>query len=261
MAFAVSYSKHEEEKNEVTRLIVDNGGQVLQEGFDNLFETSKFTESEAGLTLSAAAKPLGFAALIADEHSRKAKYMQALALGLPCISGQWILACVSKNTILAWPPYLLCAGQSSFLGNAMKSRVLSPYPAAEAALEGTLAAREKLLDGKSVLIVTPRSKAEKRKPYVFLTRALGPSRVGQVGDLSEARMKLGSEEWDLLYSDCSQEVAAATVFGHAASNGASKKRKRGPAAVEDPAPPPKRTRVIDDETMIQSLILGQLMEA
>jgi len=261
MAFAVSYSKHEDEKNEVTRLIVDNGGQVLQDGFDNLFETSKFNESEAGLTLSAAAKPLGFAALIADEHSRKAKYMQALALGLPCISGQWILACVSKNTILAWPPYLLCAGQSSFLGNAMKSRVLSPYPAAEAALEGTLAAREKLLDGKSVLIVTPRGKAEKRKPYVFLTRALGPSRVGQVGDLSEARTRLGSEEWDLLYSDCSQETAAATVFGHAASNGASKKRKRGPAAVEDPAPSPKRIRVIDDETMIQSLILGQLMEA
>lgn len=261
MAFAVSYSKHEQEKNEVMRLIVDSGGQVLQEGFDSLFEISKFTEPEAGLTLSAAAKPLGFAALIADEHSRKAKYMQALALGLPCISGQWILACVSKNTILAWPPYLLCAGQSSFLGNAMKSRVLSPYPAAEAALEGTLAAREKLLDGKSILIVTPRSKAEKRKPYVFLTRALGPSRVGQVGDLLEARTKLGSEEWDLLYSDCSQEDAAATVFGHTASNGASKKRKRGPAAVEDPAPPPKRIRVIDDETMIQSLILGQLMDA
>jgi hypothetical protein len=143
----------------------------------------------------------------------------------------------------------------------MKSRVLSPYPAAEAALEGTLAAREKLLDGKSILIVTPRSKAEKRKPYVFLTRALGPSRVGQVGDHLEARTKLGSEEWDLLYSDCPQEDAAATVFGHTASNGASKKRKRGPAAVEDPTPPAKRIRVIDDETMIQSLILGQLIDA
>jgi hypothetical protein len=261
MAFAVSYSKHEQEKNEVTKLIADNGGQILQEGFDTLFDVSKLRESEAGLTLSTAAKPLGFSALIADEHSRKAKYMQALALGLPCISGQWILACVSRGATLDWSPYLLCAGQSSFLGNAMKSRVLQPYPAAEAALQTTLEARDKLLDGKSVLIVTGRGKAEKRKPYVFLTRALGPARVGQVGDLSEARTKLSSESWDLLYSDCPQEAAAATVFGSAASSGASKKRKRGPTTVDDSIPSPKRIRVIDDETMIQSLILGQFMEA
>jgi hypothetical protein len=260
MVFAVSYSKREQEKNEVTKVIVDHGGQILQEGFDTLFDISRLKESEAGLTLSSAAKPLGFSALVADEHSRKAKYMQALALGLPCISGQWILACASKGAILDWSPYLLCAGQSSFLSNAMKSRVLQPYPAAEATLQTTLEARDKLLDGKSVLMVTGRGKAEKRKPYVFLTRALGPARVGQVGDLSEARTKLSSESWDLLYSDCPQEAAAATVFGSAASSGASKKRKRGPTTVDDSTPSPKRIRVIDDETMIQSLILGQFME-
>jgi BRCA1 C Terminus (BRCT) domain len=261
MAFAVSYQRREQEKDEVTKLIRDNGGRILDEGFDALFETPKLKDVEPGLTLSAAAKPLGFSALIADEHSRKAKYMQALALGLPCISGQWILACIGKGALLDWSPYLLCAGQSSFLGNAMKSRTLQPYPATGAALEATLEARDKLLEGKSVLIVTSRGKADKRKPYIFLTRALGPSRVGQVGDLSEARTKLGSETWDLLYSDGPQKEAAATIFGTTTSSGGSKKRKRGPVDAEDSAPSPKRTRVIDDETMIQSLILGQLMEA
>jgi hypothetical protein len=261
MAFAVSYQKRDQEKDEVTKAIRDNGGRILEEGFDALFETSKLKGPDAGLMLSAVNKPLGFSALIADEHSRKTKYMQALALGLPCISGQWVLACVSKGAILDWSPYLLCAGQSSFLGNAMKSRVLPRYPAAEANLELTLDARDKLLEGKSVLMVTSRGKADKRKPYVFLTRALGPSRVEQVGDLSEARTKLGSETWDLLYTDSPKETAAVTVFGSANSSGGSKKRKRGPTATKDSTPSPKRIRVIDDETMIQSLILGQIMEA
>jgi hypothetical protein len=261
MAFAVSYQKREQERDEVTRLIRENGGQILDDGFDTLFEIPKPKDADAGLTLSATAKPLGFSALIADEHSRKAKYMQALALGLPCISGQWILACISKGTVLDWSPYLLCAGQSSFLGNAMKSRVLQPYSAMDATLEATLEGRDKMLEGKSVLIVTSRGKTEKRKPYIFLTRALGPCRVGQVGDLSEARTKLNSETWDLLYSDGPQEAAAATVFRTTTSASGSKKRKRGPVAAEETAPSPKRIRVIDDETMIQSLILGQFMEA
>ncbi|KAE9364763.1 hypothetical protein N431DRAFT_421947 [Stipitochalara longipes BDJ] len=260
MAFAVSYQKREQEKDQVTKIIRENGGRILDDGFDTLFETSHPKELNAELTLSAANKPLGFSALIADEHSRKAKYMQALALGLPCISGQWILACVSKGAILDWSPYLLCAGQSSFLGNAMKSRVLPRYPATEANLETTLGARDKLLDGKSVLMITGRGKADKRKPYIFLTRALGPSRVGQVGDVSEAREKLGSETWDLLYADSPHQTAAAAVFGSGNSSSGSKKRKRELTGAADSTPSPKRIRVIDDETMIQSLILGQIME-
>ncbi|KAN0099860.1 hypothetical protein V8E51_013635 [Hyaloscypha variabilis] len=260
MAFAVSYQKREQEKDQVTKIIRENGGRILNDGFDTLFETLQPKELNAELTLSATNKLLGFSALIADEHSRKAKYMQALALGLPCISGQWVLSCVSKGVILDWSPFLLCAGQSSFLGNVMKSRVLPRYAATEANLETTLDARDKLLDGKSVLMVTGRGKADKRKPYVFLTRALGPSRIGQVGDLSEARTKLGSETWDLLYADSPHHTAAATVFGSENSSGGSKKRKRGPTTAEDSTPSPKRIRVIDDETMIQSLILGQIME-
>ena len=260
MAFAVSYQKREQEKDQVTKIIRENGGRILDDGFDTLFETPPLKDLTAELTLSAANKPLGFSALIADEHSRKAKYMQALALGLPCISGQWVLACLSKGVILDWSPYLLCAGQSSVLGNVMKSRILPRYPATEANLETTLDTRDKLLEGKSVLMVTGRGKADKRKPYVFLTRALGPSRVGQVADLSEARTKLGTEDWDLLYADSPHRTAAATVFGSGTSGGGSKKRKRGPATAEDAMPSPKRIRVIDDETMIQSLILGQIME-
>jgi hypothetical protein len=273
MAFAVSYVNNEQEKNNVTRFILDHGGQILQEGFDCLFDvTSKSRahdeEEDPNLALCTTAKSIGFTALIADEHSRRAKYMQALALGLPCISGRWISSCVAKGSVVDWSPYLLCAGQSSFLGNAHRSRNLQPYSAIDASLGDTFNGRDKLLDGKSVLIVMGKGKADKRKAYVFLTRALGPARLGHVVDLSEARKRLceaeaKGEHWDLLYVDSHEEAAESVVFEstETSSGGGSRKRNRGStAAAEDTRPPPTRIRVISDEIMVQSLILGQLIE-
>jgi hypothetical protein len=271
MAFAVSYVNHEEEKNGVMKTITDMGGEILEDGFECLFEigAGSNTKNEAtNLSLTPAAKSTGFTALIADEHSRKTKYMQALALGLPCISGRWISACVSKGSIVDWAPYLLCAGQSKFLGNAHLSRALEAYPAAEATLDSTFASRSKMLEGKSVLLVSGKSRADtKRKAFIFLTRAMGPDRVGQVADYSEARKKLveGEREgrdWDLLFVDASGKAVESTLFGaNPPSSAGSRKRKRGPTTTEDtPSPAPKKIRLITDEDVVQSLIFGQLIE-
>ena len=270
MAFAVSYVKQEQEKSHVVQLITEQGGRILDDGFQKLFESVPFSrpKQQAGidnaeLSLTAAANSIGFMALIADDHSRKAKYMQALALGLPCISGRWVLTCVAKGEVVNWIPYLLCAGQSTFLGNATRSRTLAPYSATEARLPDTLASRENLLEGKSVLLVTAKGKEDTRKAYVFLTLALGPARIAQVSDHEQARKKLVDDDtWDLLYVDKNEAAAEAAVFGSSASTSSgSKKRKRGPVVVEEVATPaPKRIRVINDETIIQSLIFGQLLE-
>ncbi|CZT50362.1 uncharacterized protein RSE6_11334 [Rhynchosporium secalis] len=265
MTFAVSFVNHEREKDGVTKAIFDHGGRILPDGFDSLFDSAKGFEE---MSLSSSAKSVGFVALIADEHSRKAKYMQALALGVPCISGHWITACVAKDSVVDWSPYLLCAGQSSILGNAHKSRVLQPYPAAGARFEDTFANRGKLLEGKSILLITGKGKSQdKRKAYTFLAQALGPSRISQVADYQDARKKLSEQEgqeWDLLYVDAHEKAAEEAVFGtltQITSSAASRKRKRGPtAAVVDDSPAPKKIRIISDETMIQSLILGQLLD-
>jgi hypothetical protein len=271
MAFAVSYVKQDKEKSYVTDMITEQGGRVLDDGFERLFEATFIPRSrlsagdeETELTMTAAAKSFGFVALVADEHSRKAKYMQALALGLPCISGKWILTCVAKGEIVDWSPYLLCAGKSSFLGNAIRSRILARYSAIEAKFPGTLSSRDKLLNGKSILMVTNRSIEDARKAYVFLTRAMGPARIGQVSDHEQARKKLMEDNsWDFLYVDKNEDVAEAALFGQSVPPSlGSKKRKRGlVSADEDVGPAPKRIRVISDEVIIQSLILGQLMEA
>jgi hypothetical protein len=96
---------------------------------------------------------------------------------------------------------------------------------------------------------------------------MGPDRVGQVADYSEARKKLveGEREgrdWDLLFVDASGKAVESAVFGaNPPSSGGSRKRKRGPTATEDtPSPAPKKIRLISDEDVVQSLIFGQLIE-
>ncbi|PQE28502.1 family decarboxylase protein [Rutstroemia sp. NJR-2017a WRK4] len=270
MVFAVSYVGEEKEKDNVTRLIKQHGGRLLDDGFEKLFTpiktpTKAHPEDERlELEIAPSEANVGFVALIADEHSRKAKYMQALALGLPCISGRWIHDCISKSSIIDWMPYLLSSGQSSFLGGAIKSRYLHPYSAADATLSDTFADRPKLLEGKSVLIITGRGQVEeKRKPYTFLTRALGADRVGQAHDVAGAKKMLleaekKGEEFDWLYVDGKKDVEGA-IFDSTSVPLAGKKRKRASGANAD-APVPKRVRVVNDEIIIQSLILGQLIE-
>ena len=118
MVFAVSYSESSgnrptnPQKANVTREIIARGGSIVTEGFEELFDS----DSSTNLRLCANVRGYGFTCLIADRHSRKAKYMQALALGLPCLSGYWVEHCVRAGELLDWRPYLLAAGDCSMLG-------------------------------------------------------------------------------------------------------------------------------------------------
>ncbi|KAH8805773.1 hypothetical protein F5884DRAFT_737179 [Xylogone sp. PMI_703] len=284
MAFAVSYVKKPKEKDSISNLIAQQGGRILEDGFECLFELplpstmagSLYNGTEDQLTLTPFAKSLGFAALIADEHSRKAKYMQALALGLPCISGRWILACVEKGVVLDWAPYLLCAGQSSFLGGALRSRILQPYPAVEAKFSIIFEKRTKIFESKSILMVVGKNRDEKRKTYVFLTRVLGPSRLALIADVAQAKRRLletATEEcgWDWVYVDSEKEAGRNAIFeskndmsGTESTRGggkSSRKRKNASSpTAQSHTTVPNNILIINDETIIQSLILGQLVE-
>jgi hypothetical protein len=263
MAFAVSYVKQEKEKDSVIRLINDNGGRVLEAGFNVLFDpvTSHDVEdTDEALTLSSTAKTLGFVALIADEYSRRAKYMEALALGLPCISGHWIRCCVQRGEIVGWDEYLLCAGVSSFIGGT-RSRILQPYSASQAKFINTYSERRKMLAGMSILLVTGKGRiAEEKKAFVFLTQVLGPTHIEQVAEFQQARKRLVEYEerrqkWDMVYV-YDQKAANTAIFSSTSAK--SRKRKGGP--VEGAAPAPKRVRMISDEDVVQSLIFGRLID-
>lgn len=277
MVFSVTYNANRgDEKQQVLSLIKKNSGRVLERGFDELFDmaalqgTPHSRNGEAiasNLTLTTAARGVGFACVIADEHSRRVKFMQALALGLPCISGRWIEHCVVKREIVDWDQYHLAAGESSFLGGAIRSRNLQPYHASNANFAKSFDMRPKLLTGKSILLITGKGRVEeRRKPYFFLTQALGARRVKHVQNNQEARKFLleaesNEEKWNWVYVDNDEEEAEKAIFGPAPAP--ARKRKRGPEVSEDtesPVPPPKKVRIISDEYVIQSLILGKFIE-
>ncbi|KAK1959825.1 UbiD family decarboxylase [Colletotrichum sublineola] len=291
MAFAISFqSKKDGEKSdqyenrigqsrEIEKMIIQSGGHLLGNGFDELFEpnalgsraTSPASEGrdDSPLTLTPFAQTMGFTALIADGHSRKVKYMQALALGLPCISDRWVATCVAKGVVVDWLPYLLCAGQSTFLRDAIRSRYLAPYSAAEARLVDIIERRPKMLDGSKILLVMKKSRAEEKKmPYVFLAHVLGAtlSRAYSVDEAKETlrQRELLGDPFDWVYVDehtGSEDGLFSRDAPPTKASKPSKKRKRtGAPATDEAARPPKRIRTLSNELVIQSLILGRMIE-
>ncbi|KAF4254327.1 hypothetical protein CNMCM8812_000939 [Aspergillus fumigatus] len=293
MVFAVSYGDNDEAKSRITKMILDNDGSILKDGFNELFELPSHpplttpTKSAAPGTncdngqfrLAPTAEEVGFACLIADKHSRRPKYMQALALNIPCLSDRWIEDCIAQNRILDWEIYLLPSGESIYLNGATKSRFLAPYPATTARLPDTIASRPNLLKDQSVLLVMGRggrSDEERRKAYIFLTYALGASRVERVSDLKSARASLDQQAaagtgcaWDWIYVDGDEMASAkATILGSSMpstlksqSFKGTKKRKRT-ELIEfiDGSDLGLSTsvKIVGNEFVCQSLILGRL---
>ncbi|KAH9993350.1 hypothetical protein F4779DRAFT_231797 [Xylariaceae sp. FL0662B] len=286
MVFALSFqggqSRKSKEKHTdraaIERMIRLEGGRILSDGFDELFQFDSLqtvANSPSTPVLSSSLKlrdeDNGFTALIADGHSRKVKYMQALALGIPCLAPKWITTCISKKQVVDWFSYLLCAGPSALLGEAIRSRSLQPYDASTAKLADVISHRPKLLNASQILLVMKKTKnEEKRLPYVFLAQVLGGSLV-RVHSLEEAKAKLREKEaqgrpFDWVYVDDHHlhDVQTA-LLGPGATAGETtgpRKRKRQSAAAEagESDRPPKRIRTLNDELVIQSLILGRLIE-
>ncbi|AEO62919.1 uncharacterized protein THITE_2107729 [Thermothielavioides terrestris NRRL 8126] len=284
MAFAISFqSRKPGESNDqysartdfsamLQKRIRQAGGRILENGFDELFEvlpmetpsSSPAVSSRGGdaeIHLTPEGRSMGFTALIADGHSRKVKYMQALALGLPCIAARWITTCLDRNEVVDWSPYLLCAGQSAFLGDAIRSRSLTPYDPATAKLVDVIKQRKKLLEGSKILAVVKKSVEGKKMAYVFLARVLGAA-LTRVYSVEEAKAEMKAAEelgqpFDWVYVDGKPDEEA--LFASGPSGG--RKRKRASTAASSAAGPPvKRVRTLSDELVIQSLILGRLIE-
>lgn len=288
MIFAVSYAD-EKDKTHFTQLIKGNGGHIT-EGFNDFLEipstvplatpakpshAASLTKDNPNLRLTNVAEEIGFACVVADKHSRRVKYMQALALNIPCLSGRWVEDCLAQNRIIDWDLYLLPAGESTYLNGATKSRILPPTPAANARFSQTIAGRPNLLRDQSVLMVMNRGKEEETsKAYVFLTYALGAARVERVYDLKSAKSLLQEESkaglgcsWNWIYVHGYDPDAVKKAFlgsGASGSQTGSRKRKLPHSMScingQELGLSPKLT-VVGNDFVCQSLILGRLFEA
>ena len=267
MAFAITNIDRTDENERIKNHIVANGGNILRTGLDELFHiptlprTTSPTDPNADTSfrLTPAAKGVGFTCLIADRHCRTAKFIQALTLGIPCLSTRWITHCVAKQRVLPWAPYLLPSGESAFLGGAVRSRVLQPFDAEKATLSDIVESRPRMLNGASVLIIMEKGQEKSMQQHPLITHALGASKISRaISDASAAKavadaQALG-EPWDWVFSyDKAQEVEE-KLFG------GNKKRKRGRDSESGPVGKKGKTRVVGNEFVIQSLILGMLIE-
>jgi hypothetical protein len=192
---------------------------------------------------------------------------------MPTLSGKWISDSLdsAKNAStmapLPWSKYLLPAGESSYLGGAIRSRTMLHYNASEARLSKTMENRDILLNNDGVLIVTSKkgkSTWERRKPYAFLTLALGAAYVKRVSDLIEAKALANNEpeKWKWIYVDGSVADASSVVLEKGGAPG--KKRKRGDETVKVDEKAmwasDGKLRIVNDEFVVQSLILGALVD-
>jgi hypothetical protein len=287
MAFAVTSTSKDVNKNDIGKLIKSSGGLVVEEGFHQLFDTDSYnvpTSSEGsanapsssmhGLKLKRKNEGLRFVALIAQSHSRSPKFLQALSLNIPCLHLRWVHDSLAAGHALPFAKYLLPAGTSTFLDPAgvIRSRSMRTYdPTAEdVTFMQMVKDRQLLFRDESVLIVSEENEQE---PYIFLTHAMGATEVGLCNDLEEAKESVDTGAWDWVYVDRKPDAladAAAEIFdsGKTTRKKAMKKRKRDSETTK--AEPhtlvrtgfagEKRVKVACGEFVIQSLILETLIE-
>ena len=270
MAFAITNIDRADENERIKHLVASNGGRILNSGLDELFHIPALPRTtspadpnaDSSFHLTPAANDLGFTCLIADKHCRTAKYIQALSLGIPCLSTRWITNCVAKQRVLPWAPYLLPAGESAFLGGAVRSRVLQPSEAETATLSDMVESRPRMLNGASILIIMEKGQEKSMQQHPLITHALGASKVSRaISDASAAKavadaQALG-EPWDWVFRYDKEREVEEKLFG---GSGTGKKRKRGRDSEYGPPGKKGKTRVVGNEFVIQSLILGTLIE-
>ncbi|MCJ1420634.1 hypothetical protein MMC32_006992 [Xylographa parallela] len=258
--------------------IQTNGGFLLEDGFDELFDLpSKSPDlpsdnADPNASTSFRLKPTylerGFTCLIADKHCRNQKFFQALALGIPCLATRWVRDCIAKQKLLPWEPYLLPSGESTFL-KAVRARLLPSYATASAQLSMIISHRPNFLAGCSVLLITGKGKEEQMmKAYPFIAYALGATKVSKAVSLNAARQILAGaaasgEEWDWVCyheGEKSSEGVGRRQAEAVLSGSSEKGRKRKQSGGVPGQGLEGRTRVVITEFVIQSLILGQLLD-
>ena len=263
MAFALTFTQNGTEKDEIAGLVEANGGHILSDGFEELFDTTDANTGGPPGTATLILKPgyqnLGFVALLTDRHSRRKKHMQALALRFPILSSHWVrdtLRVRHPEQPVPYAPYLLPAGESATLGNAIRSLVLHAIHDPATARLATMLTAERstagnLLSGNAVLLVSaaaaaaaataarPKSKqaaaSSTLDTFEFLIRAMGAERVRVARSVQEREQML-RDAWDMVFVE-----------------GGEAEMARVESAVDD------HVRVVDDQFVVQSLILGKLM--
>lgn len=252
-AFSVSLSQSKGISRErLEKKITIHGGLLLETGIDQIFEDSPFSEDHdiAPLKLTSLGKSLKTAIVITDNPSRRAKYLQALSLGLPCLHFSYIDDCLTAKKLLEMNSYLLAAGEARFGNSTVTLSMSCPqHPSFHALVTGslqqTILHRRKIYAGKSIIIVTGSAASFRasRKIHFFLSWAMGCADLTECASLAEAHHLLHRPEddkrWDLI----------------------SVQDLPGAGSDEEGFLDDLSGRVVTNEDVVQSLITGKLCKS
>lgn len=101
-----------ERKDHLQKLVVNNGGVLIDDEIDSILEKCTAQDGSCSLQLDSL-KDYEFGALLSDGYSRSAKYLQALALGWPLLADVYVEKALEDPKMLdLWPSFLLPAGVS-----------------------------------------------------------------------------------------------------------------------------------------------------
>lgn len=118
-----THANREDEKiQHLRQAIIDNGGIVLNAGLHELFTLRE------GLEWNSSFSNYKFGAVLSCKPSRTPKYLEALALGWPCLSWKYIEDCMQDPEVaFEWFNYLLPSGVSKRLGGIAASQKIYEF--------------------------------------------------------------------------------------------------------------------------------------
>ncbi|KAH6918497.1 hypothetical protein BKA70DRAFT_1394128 [Coprinopsis sp. MPI-PUGE-AT-0042] len=130
IAFLLSFGGKEDDpqRNSLVSKIVKAGGKVV--GFDEILPAGgKYNKNNQSWHATRdqvqwrGDKTIGSLYLLASEATKRPKYLTALALGVPCVSHEWIETSLAHGELRDWRYYLLPHGQSDHLRKTISQMV------------------------------------------------------------------------------------------------------------------------------------------
>ncbi|KAK9472815.1 uncharacterized protein V1510DRAFT_429946 [Dipodascopsis tothii] len=184
MAFAASgFDGRARLRDTVRARVVAGGGEFLDNGLGELFATDERGRLHP---VRERMNGLKFACVISDGYSQRIKYMQALALGLPCLWPEFVLESAARGSLERWREYVLPSGRSSLIGGMVRRMDVGMF---ELGLDRgwsvyeLYARRVRLLLGRRVLVALEGRSLDDRLPVVGLLSMMGPDVLAVAPDL------------------------------------------------------------------------------
>lgn len=191
--------KNSKQKDNLSQMIIAHGGTVLDDGLHELF---RFEADEdgcfRGYSLHRKMETFTFACIIANRHSESVKYLQALAMRLPCLATKFISDSIKAGGFMNWEPYMLAAGESEWLGDNIKSMVVPPFVHKSLKVRWSADNSDKLLHERRILFISPDKGKNVGDMHLFLLLFLGAT-VMIVDSESPAFGLTPSKKWDMAY--------------------------------------------------------------